>query len=154
MPKRLASLVIAVTGLFLTTWGTLALQTRKVDDQALQNAGKAGDEWLTVGMNYSEQRYSPLKQINTTNVGRLGPAWSYDLGAGGGQQEATPLVIDGVIYGITNWSVAFALDARTGKELWRYDPEINHKIEEPGSSRLCCGVLNRGVAVYEAKVFV
>jgi alcohol dehydrogenase (cytochrome c) len=80
-----------------------------------------------VGLNYSEQRYSPLKQIDTTNVGKLELAWSYEVGPGGGQQEATPLVINGVIYAITNWSVAFALDAHTGKELWRYDPEINHK---------------------------
>ena len=52
-------------------------------------------------------------------------AWSYDLGAGGGNQEATPLVRNGVIYGITNWSVVFAVDARTGKERWRWDPEVN-----------------------------
>jgi len=109
---------------------------------------------MMVGLNYSEQRYSPLKQIDTTNVGRLELAWSYEVGPGGGQQEATPLVINGVIYAITNWSVAFALDARTGKELWRYDPEINHKIDEPGSDQLCCGVLNRGVAAYEGKIFV
>ena len=155
MAKRnIATLLLSAAALILSSWGAVALQTRRVDDKSLKNAGRAGEEWLMVGMNYAEQRYSPLKAINAANVGRLAFAWSYELGDGGGQQEATPLVINGVIYGITNWSVAFALDARTGKELWRYDPEINHKIDEPGSDRLCCGVLNRGVAVYEGKVFV
>ena len=70
----------------------------------------------------SETRFSPLTDINATNVARLGLAWSYDVGAGGGGQEATPLVWNGTIYGITNWSVVFAVDARTGKEKWRWDP--------------------------------
>src|SRR5271167_3681881 len=84
-------------------------QTRRVDDSALKNAGKDKDtEWLTYGHSYSEQRYSPLKQIDTTNVGRLGLAWSYDVGQGGGPQEATPLFANGVIYSVTNWSIAFA----------------------------------------------
>jgi quinohemoprotein ethanol dehydrogenase len=129
-------------------------QTRRVDDRALRNAGKIGDEWLTHGINYAEQRFSPLTQIDSTNVSRLGLAWSYELGTGGGQQSATPLVVNGVMYSITNWSIAFALDARTGKELWRYDPEVDRGINSPGSDRLCCGVLNRGVAVYEGKVIV
>lgn len=89
-------------------------QTRRVDDRTLRDSGKTGVEWLTHGLNYAEQRFSPLKQIDATNVGRLALAWSYDLGPGGGQQSATPLVVNGVIYAITNWSVAFALDARTG----------------------------------------
>ena len=131
-----------------------AAQTKRVDDKALRNAGKTGDEWLAPGLNYAEQRFSPLKQIDTTNVGRLGLAWSYDLGGGGGQQSATPLVVNGVMYAITNWSIAFALDARTGRELWRYDPEVDRKLNSPGSDQLCCGVLNRGVALYEGKVIV
>src|SRR5215831_4233645 len=127
-PKA-ASLFLMVAGIIATSWGAAALQTRKVDDKALKDAGRTGEEWLTVGMNYAEQRYSALKQIDTTNVGRLALAWSYELGPGGGQQEATPLFANGVIYGITNWSVAFAVDARTGKELWRYDPEVDRKID-------------------------
>src|SRR3989454_8507018 len=147
-------LLFSILVLIVTTWAVIGGQTRRVDNKALRNAGKTGDEWLMVGLDYAERRYSPLKQIDTANVSRLGLAWSTEIGPGGGQQEATPLVVNGVIYGITNWSIAFALDARTGKELWRYDPEISHKIDEPGSDQLCCGVLNRGVAVYEAKVFV
>src|SRR5262244_2716422 len=133
MRKR-TSLLIAIAAFTIMIWGVLALQTQRVDDRSLRSAGRNG-EWMMVGLNYSEQRYSPLKQIDTTNVGRLELAWSYEVGPGGGQQEATPLVINGVIYAITNWSVAFALDA-------------------PGSDQLCCGVLNRGVAAYEGKIFV
>jgi PQQ-dependent dehydrogenase (methanol/ethanol family) len=131
-----------------------AAQTRRVDDRALRNAGRTGEEWLTHGLNYAEQRFSPLTQIDSTNVGRLGLVWSYELGDGGGQQSATPLVVNGVMYGITNWSIAFALDARTGQELWRYDPQVDRAINTPGTDRLCCGVMNRGVAVYEGKVIV
>ena len=73
-------------------------------------------------------------------------AWSYDLGKGGGNQEATPLVWNGTLYGITNWSVVFAVDARTGKELWRWDPEVNQEAVFPS---VCCGIVNRGVAIYQ-----
>src|ERR1041384_3353452 len=84
-----------------------AQQTHRIDDAALRSAGKSGGEWLTYGIDQGETRYSPLSQINTTNVSRLTASWSYDLGAGGGNQEGTPLVWNGTIYGITNWSVVF-----------------------------------------------
>jgi len=87
----------------------------RVDDAVLRNSGKTGDDWLTYGLTPGETRFSPLKQIDTTNVNRLGLAWSYELGSGGGGQEATPLVSNGTVYGITNWSVVFAVDALTGK---------------------------------------
>ena len=67
-------------------------QARRIDDAALKNAGKSGGEWLSYGLTQGETRHSPLDQINAANVKRLGLAWSYDLGAGGGGQEATPLV--------------------------------------------------------------
>jgi quinohemoprotein ethanol dehydrogenase len=121
-------------------------QARHVDDSVLRNTAKNGEEWLTYGQNPGETRYSPLKQIDATNVSRLGLAWSYDVGQGGGNQEATPLVWNGTLYSITNWSVVFAVDARTGKERWRWDPEVNQTAVFP---RICCGVVNRGVAIYE-----
>ena len=111
-----------------------------------QNASNSGKEWLTYGRDPGETRYSPLSQINASNVGRLSMAWSYELGAGGGNQEATPLVRDGVIYGITNWSVVFAVDARTGKERWRWDPEVNQAAVFP---KICCGVVHRGLASFQ-----
>src|SRR5207248_2353907 len=126
-----------------------AQSSRRIDDAALRTAGKTGDEWLTYGLNYAETRYSPLNLINETNVSRLGLAWSYDVGSGGGNQEATPIVWNGTIYGITNWSIVFAVDARTGKERWRWDPEVNQAAVRP---KLCCGVVNRGVALYNGMI--
>ena len=140
-------LLLAVPGVVVTTWMALALQTRRVDYDALKSAAR-GSEWLTVGQNLSETRHSTLTQINASNVTQLGMAWSYDVGPGGGKQETTPLFANGVLYGITNWSLTFAVDARTGKEIWRYDPMANR------STRACCGILNRGIALYEGKVFV
>jgi quinohemoprotein ethanol dehydrogenase len=121
-------------------------QVRRVDDAALRNAAKTGDEWLTYGRDPGETRFSPLKQIDASNVSRLGLLWSLDLGAGGGNQEATPLERNGILYSITNWSVVFAVDARTGKQLWRWDPEVNQAAVFP---RICCGVVHRGLAMYQ-----
>jgi quinohemoprotein ethanol dehydrogenase len=104
------------------------------------------DEWTSYGLTPGETRYSPLNQINTSNVSRLGLNWSFDLGRGGGNQEATPLFSNGTIYSITNWSIVFAVDARTGKEKWRWDPEINQDKVRP---QICCGVVNRGLAMYQ-----
>ena len=104
-------------------------QAVRVDNEVLKKAGTAADalpgSWLSYGRTQGETRYSPLKLIDTSNAGRLGLAWSYVVGAGGGNQEGTPLMWNNTLYGITSWSVVFAVDARTGKELWRWDPEIN-----------------------------
>lgn len=129
---------------------TLAQTAHQVDDAALKNAGKSGGEWLTYGLTQGETRYSTLDQINTSNVSRLAPAWSFDVGPGGGSQEDTPLVSNGTLYGITNWSVVFAVDARTGKERWRWNPEVNQEAVFP---RICCGAVNRGLAIYRNLIF-
>ncbi|MGH9593536.1 MAG: PQQ-binding-like beta-propeller repeat protein, partial [Bryobacteraceae bacterium] len=121
----------------------------RVDDASLKNAAKNGDDWTTYGFTQGETRYSPLKQIDTTNVARLGLAWSYDVGRGGGNQEGTPLESNGVIYGNTNWSIVFAVDARTGQEKWRWDPEVNQDKVRP---QVCCGVVQRGIALYQGLV--
>jgi quinohemoprotein ethanol dehydrogenase len=142
-------LVVFLAGLILTVWTAPAQQGKRVDDNALRNAGKTGEDWLSYGVTPGETRYSPLNQINTTNVSRLGLAWSYDLGLGGGNQEGTPLEWNGTLYGITNWSVVFALDARTGQERWRWDPEVNQNAVR---SKICCGVVNRGIAIYQGKI--
>jgi PQQ-dependent dehydrogenase (methanol/ethanol family) len=146
-------LLLAVPTVVLTAWMTFALQTQKVDYNALKNAPK-GSEWLTVGQGLSEQRHSPLTQINASNVKDLTQVWTYDVGPGGGKQETTPLYANGVIYGITNWSVTFAVDAKTGKEKWRYEPTIDPTLRQNPGRWICCGVLSRGVALYEGKVFV
>jgi quinohemoprotein ethanol dehydrogenase len=126
-----------------------AQQPAQVDDAALKKA-PAGENWLTYGLDQSETRFSPLADINATNVKELGLSWAYDVGRGGGGQEATPIVANGVIYGITNWSIVFAVDARTGKEKWRWDPWVN---QDATRSAICCGVVNRGLAIYKGLVF-
>jgi quinohemoprotein ethanol dehydrogenase len=126
----------------------------RVDAAALRNVGSASEafagSWLSYGLTQGETRFSPLNRITTENVGRLGLSWTYALGAGGGNQEATPLVWNGTIYGITNWSVVFAVDALTGEERWRWDPEVNQDAVWP---KLCCGIVNRGIAFYDGKIF-
>lgn len=135
-------------------WQIAAAQpARPIDDAALRDAGRTGDEWISYNVNWSEQRYSPLNQINASNVSRLGLAWYLDIPAAPGRQqthqEAAPLVHDGVLYSIAPWSVVYAVDARTGKELWRSDPEVNQEV---WLSRICCGVVNRGIALYKDMV--
>src|SRR5579883_3051414 len=126
-----------------------AQNARRVDDAALKNAAANGSEWLTYGFTQEETRYSPLDQINASNVSKLAPVWSYEVGRGGGNQEATPLFWNGTLYSITNWSVVYAVDARTGKEKWRWDPEVNRQAVQP---KICCGVVNRGIAFYNGRV--
>jgi quinohemoprotein ethanol dehydrogenase len=128
------------------------LAARATSD-VLRRAGGADDPlpgaWLSYGRTQGETRYSTLKQIDTTNARNLGLAWSYVLGAGGGNQEGTPLMWNGTLYGITTWSVVFALDARTGHERWRWDPEVNQTGVRP---RICCGTVNRGIAIYNGMI--
>src|SRR5579863_6546975 len=123
------------------------------DAKVLNNVGTSHDalpgDWLSYGRSLGETRYSPLNLIDTSNVSRLGLSWTYVVGAGGSNQEATPLVWNNTIYGITTWSVVFALDARTGKELWRWDPEVNQPAVRP---KICCGIVNRGLAIYNGKI--
>jgi quinohemoprotein ethanol dehydrogenase len=122
----------------------------KVDDATLRNAAQSkGEDWLSYGFTPQETRYTPLSQINTTNVSRLGLAWSVEVGPGGGGQEATPLVHNGVIFSITQWSVVFAVDVRTGKEKWRWDPEVNQNVVR---AKACCGVVQRGIAMYDGRI--
>jgi quinohemoprotein ethanol dehydrogenase len=148
LSRKTATLSL-LPALLLTSWIAVGQQTRRIDDAALKNAGKSGEDWITYGSTSGETRYSPLNQINASNVNRLGLTWSYDVGPGGGGQEATPLFSNGTLYAITNWSVVFALDARTGKERWRWDPEVNRSAVQP---KICCGVVNRGLALYQNMV--
>ena len=111
-------------------------------------ADESGD-WSMHGGNYREQQFSPLKQINVENVGKLGLLWSHEFGTYRGL-EATPLVVNGVIYTTVEWSVVYAMDARSGKVLWTFDP----KVPRTRARRICCDVVNRGVALYHGKVYV
>lgn len=120
-----------------------------VDQARLLAADEEPQNWLTYGRTYSEQRFSPLAQITTENVKRLGLAWTYEFRDGRGV-EATPIVVDGVMYVTSAWSIVYALDAKTGNELWVFDPEVPRSR---GASA-CCDVVNRGVAVWRGKVYV
>jgi alcohol dehydrogenase (cytochrome c)/quinohemoprotein ethanol dehydrogenase len=121
----------------------------RVDGARIINADSEPGNWLTHGRTYSEQRFSPLTQINDSNADQLGLAWSFDLDTRRGQ-EATPIVVDGVLYVSTAWSKVKALDAKTGTLVWEYDPRV------PGewAVKACCDVVNRGVAVWNGKVYV
>jgi quinohemoprotein ethanol dehydrogenase len=120
-----------------------------VDGTKIANADADPGEWLTAGRTYSEQRFSPLEKINTANVKDLGVAWEYRTYSVRGL-EATPIVSDGMMYITLSWSKVIALDARTGKELWQYDPQV------PGATGryACCDVVNRGVALWKGALFV
>ncbi len=120
-----------------------------VDAERLVNAESEPGQWMSHGRTYAEQRFSPLDEITTANVGQLGLAWYADLDTQRGQ-EATPIMVDGVIYISTAWSKVMAFDAATGEPRWSYDPEV------PGGwgVHACCDVVNRGLAVWEGKVFV
>jgi quinohemoprotein ethanol dehydrogenase len=124
-------------------------KTGSVDDARIANADADPANWLTYGRTYSEQRFSPLRRITVDNVGQLGLAWFADFDTNRGQ-EATPLVIDGVMYVSTAWSMVKAYDARTGRLLWSYNPQV------PGEFgvKACCDVINRGVAAWHDKIFV
>ncbi len=107
------------------------------------------DQWLSHGRTYSEQRFSPLKKIDRNTVAGLGLAWSYDLESTRGV-EATPIVVDGVMYVSAPWSKVHALDAATGKKIWSFDPEVPPDT----AHKACCDIVNRGVAVWKGSVFV
>jgi len=149
MKLRKLALCSATAGFLLWAWVAPGQQARRIDDAALRNAGKTGEEWLSYGLTPGETRYSPLKQIDATNASRLGLDWSYEIGPGGGNQEGTLLESNGTLYGITNWSIVYAVDARTGKEKWRWDPEVNRTAVQP---KVCCGIVNRGIAMYEGNI--
>jgi quinohemoprotein ethanol dehydrogenase len=123
----------------------------QVDSTRLLNMATGADagQWLSVGRDYDEQRFSPLTQIDKTNVAQLGLAWHADIETQRGQ-EATPLYIDGVLYVSTAWSHVYAYDARTGAELWHYDPQVPGETGGYG----CCDVVNRGVAAWNGKIYV
>jgi PQQ-dependent dehydrogenase (methanol/ethanol family) len=118
-----------------------------VDGKRIEAA--AGSDWLTYGRTYDEQRFSPLTQVNKDTIGKLGVAWWAEFDTDRGQ-EATPLVADGVLYTTTAWSKVYAFDAKTGKELWKYDPKV------PGEAgfNACCDVVNRGAALWKGRLYV
>jgi quinohemoprotein ethanol dehydrogenase len=121
----------------------------QIDLKRLMDADKHPDQWLTTGRDFGKSHYSPLAQINRDNVSRLGFAWDYDTHTVR-SLEATPIVVDGVMYTSGSVGHVYALDAKTGKELWTYDPKNDLRVNQ----RACCDEVNRGVAVWKGKVYV
>jgi quinohemoprotein ethanol dehydrogenase len=123
--------------------------TAAVDSNSIKANTATTKDWPTIGLDYAETRFSKLNQINVANVKQLGLKWTYNLESVRGV-EATPLVVDGIMYESASWSVVHAIDARTGKRIWTYDPGVDRSLGYKG----CCDVVNRGVALYKGKVFV
>ena len=150
MPRRIQGIVPVALGLFLLA----AMPVRAADpeiDRLLQ--APVGKDWITNGGNLTNQRYSTLKQIDTTNVKQLKGAWMTRLkgsGLGGKYSlEATPLVKDGIMYMVTGNDDVFALNAKTGEILWEHWSQIGQQI-----STVCCGWINRGLAMGEGMLFL
>ena len=119
----------------------------EVDGPRIIAAEADSSNWMTHGRTYGEQRFSSLDQINAGNVSRLGLAWYFDLETTRGT-EATPLVIDGVMYLPGLWNVIYAIDAKTGRELWRNDPQTRRDW----GRFTCCDAISRGVAAWSGKI--
>lgn len=120
-----------------------------VTDARLNDAAATPGEWLGYGFDREETRHSPLTGITKENISDLGVAWTYDLATSRGV-ESTPIVIDGVMYVTSAWSIVYALDAKTGEELWVYDPGVDRAV----GVNACCDVVNRGVALYDGKLYL
>jgi quinohemoprotein ethanol dehydrogenase len=123
--------------------------TSAVDQNSIKANAATSNDWPAVGLDYGETRFSKLNQINVDNVKNLGLVWSYNLESSRGV-EATPIVVDGIMYVSASWSVVHAIDVRTGKKIWTFDPEVPRTIGYKG----CCDVVNRGVALHKGKIFV
>ena len=163
MRAYLKSLVMAAPALLLTLSGcgntptpeattvakVNAVGAAAVNTERLLGFEKEPGSWLLAGGDYREQRFSRLKQIDDTNVAGLGLAWYADIDTERGQ-ESTPVVVDGVMYLTTAWSMVKAYDIKTGSLLWAYDPAIDRKK----GNDACCDVVNRGVAAWNGKIYV
>jgi quinohemoprotein ethanol dehydrogenase len=107
-------------------------------------------DWTTHGRTGDEQRYTPLDQINASNITQLGLAWYADIADKGGYQS-TPLVVDGKLYLTGPWSKVFAFDAVTGKQLWKFDPQVPREL---AATAICCNISNRGAAYWNGKIII
>ncbi len=154
MPLVASILVLAITGCGreegAASGPEAQTEPNSIDPSAaaIINADETPGEWLSHGRTYSEQRFSPLAEIHTSNVDDLGLAWSFDLGTSRGI-EATPIIHDGVMYVTASWNIVYALDAKSGAELWRFDPQVDRSR----AAFMCCDIVNRGVALWGNKIF-
>jgi quinohemoprotein ethanol dehydrogenase len=147
--KAFNRLLLACAGIWILAMAGCSPRPTVVDDASLRAADGDSANWVTYGRTYSEQRFSPLKQIDEQSVSKLGLTWTYNFETLRGV-EATPLVKDGVMYTTSAWSIVYAFDAKTGNQLWKFDP----KVPKDHAKYVCCDVVNRGVALYKGHVYV
>src|SRR2546423_641336 len=127
---------------------SVAAQAQTQQELLRDGNGGSTDNVLTYGMGYHQQRHSPLKQINKSTVKRLVPVWSLSLANEFGEQ-AQPIIYNGVMY-VSNVKQTVAIDVATGRQIWATPIDW-----DPAAARVvCCGLSNRGVALYNGKVFV
>jgi alcohol dehydrogenase (cytochrome c) len=149
MGTRKAPGVLAAVVMALAAWGVAPAAAQSVvTDEMLLTAHMDPNNWLMAGRDYAGTRFSPLSKINTSNVKRLVPKWSFSLGTLDAQ-NTTPLVKDGVMYVTAAHSHIYAVDARTGRMIWKYA----HPVAEGVGKVLCCDAGNRGAALYHDKVY-
>ncbi|MGY8986530.1 MAG: PQQ-dependent dehydrogenase, methanol/ethanol family [Sphingomonadales bacterium] len=120
-----------------------------IDTQRIKNANSEPGNWFTTGRTFGETHYSPLSDINKESISTLGFAWNYDTGTTRGL-ESTPIVVDGKMYTSGTWGRVYALDAKTGEELWYFEPPLDGQV----AGDACCDIVNRGVALYGDNVYV
>lgn len=106
-------------------------------------------QWMTSGRDAGDTYFSPLRQINQSSLGRLGFAWQYELGTSRGL-EASPIVIDGVMFAVGDYGRVYALNAATGRKLWTFIPAVDMRY----ARYACCDVVNRGLAIWKGRVYV
>lgn len=146
--RHVSSILVLFAALGIATFAGWA--PRGPVSAAVSPAADSSDgDWLLYGRTYDDQRFSPLLQINEQNVSSLGLVWSREMGTTRGL-EATPLVERGILYTTGPWSVVYALDAKTGKQLWTYDPQV----QRSRANFFCCDAVNRGVALSRDLVYV
>jgi quinohemoprotein ethanol dehydrogenase len=148
LSNKIAALVLCVPGIVWAQERPPAVPLLAATARAAAPNAGAGN-WSTLGRDAQQDYFSPLKSIDARNITRLGFAWAYDLGTNRGQ-EATPIVIDGVMYTSGYVGFTYAVDAATGKEIWRFDPHVSY----PPLRNACCDAINRGVAVFKGRVYV
>ena len=146
----IALAVLAALGIAAAPQARAQTGLRPVTDQDLLNPSADPGEWLTYGHDYGSQRYSTLDQITTQNVGELRPAWAFSTGGKLGGLESTPLIRDGILYFTADYSRVFAVDARTGTMQWVFEPKFDKGLD----TELCCGPVNRGLAIKDDLLFV
>jgi quinohemoprotein ethanol dehydrogenase len=144
--KRTRSLVIAC---MLTCSGVLLAAGNVTEKRVLDESGK-GVNWFLKGGNFNGEHFSPLNEINTSNVSELGLEWVSEIPAPDGI-SATPIVVDGVIYFSAAYSVAFAVEAKSGEILWSFDPKVRASFADKPQTTWLARVI-RGVAVWNGKV--